>query len=43
MKHRYNFLNIYNAYQVYVKTQHYAIINYFRCDLGGKYASNAFR
>lgn len=42
MKLRYNFLNIYNAYQVYVKTQHSAIIKCFRCDLGGKYASKAF-
>lgn len=42
MKHRYDFLNIYNAFQAYVKTQHSTIIKCFRCDLGGEYTSNAF-
>ena len=41
-KYHYNFLNIYNAFQVYVKTQHSIVIKCFTCDLGGEYTFNAF-
>jgi hypothetical protein len=34
MKHRSEFFEIYTAFQALVKTQHYTIIKYFRCDLG---------
>ena len=42
MKHCFDFLSIYNAFQALVKTQHYAIIKCFRCDLSGVHTSNAF-
>ena len=42
MKHRSKFFEIYIAFQALVKTQHFAVIKCFRCDLGGKYTSNKF-
>jgi len=42
MKHRYEFFEIYVAFQALIKTQHSAVIIYFRCDLDGEYTSNKF-
>jgi hypothetical protein len=42
MKHRSEFFEMYTAFQALVKTQHYAIIKCFRCDLGEEYTSNKF-
>ena len=42
MKHCSEFFEIYTAFQALIKTQHYAVIKYFRCDLGGEYTSNKF-
>ena len=42
MKHRSKFFEIYTAFRALVKTQHSAVIKYFRCDLGGEYTSNKF-
>ena len=42
MKHHYEFFEIYKAFRALVKTQHFAIIKCFRCDLGGEYTSNKF-
>ena len=42
MKHRFEFLEIYKAFHAFVKTQHYVVIRYFRCDLGREYTSNKF-
>jgi len=42
MKHYSEFFEIYTAFRALVKTQHYAIIKCFRCDLGGEYISNRF-
>ena len=39
MKHRYDFFEVYKAFQTLVKTQHYVVIKCFRCDLGGEYTS----
>ena len=40
MKHWFDFPNIYNVFQVYVKTQHSIVTKCSRCDLGGDYTSN---
>ena len=37
MKHHSEFFEIYTAFRALVKTQHYAIIKCFRCDLGEEY------
>jgi hypothetical protein len=42
MKHHSEFFEIYTAFRALVKTQHYAIIKCFRCDLGEEYTSNKF-
>ena len=42
MKNRSEFLGIYKSFRAFVKTQHSAVIKYFRCDLGGEYTSNEF-
>ena len=42
MKHHYEFFEIYKAFYALVKTQHFAFIKSFRCDLGGDYTSNKF-
>ena len=42
MKRRSDFFAIFNIFRALVKTQHSSIIKCFRCDLGGKYTSNAF-
>lgn len=42
MKCRSDFFNIFSKFKAIVKTQHSAIIKYFRCDLGGEHTSNAF-
>ena len=41
MQHCSNFLSVYNVFQIFVKTHHFAVIKCFKCDLGGKYTSNA--
>ena len=43
MKCRSDFFDIYNTFCAFVKTQHSAVIKYFRCDLGGEYTSHKFR
>jgi len=40
MKHRSEFFEIYTAFRALIKTQHFAVIKCFRCDLGGEYTSN---
>ena len=42
MKHRSDYLTIFNNFRTLVKTQHSSVIKYFRCDLGGEYTSNQF-
>ena len=42
MKHCYEFFNVYKAFRTFVKTQHFAVIKCFRCDLGREYTSNKF-
>jgi hypothetical protein len=42
MKHRSEFFEIYAVFRALIKTQHSAVIKYFRCDLGGEYTSNKF-
>jgi hypothetical protein len=42
MKHRSEFFEIYATFRALIKTQHSAVIKYFRCDLGGEYTSNEF-
>jgi hypothetical protein len=42
MKHYSEFFKIYTTFRALVKTQHCAIIKFFRCDLGGEYISNRF-
>jgi hypothetical protein len=42
MKYHSEFFEIYAAFRALIKTQHSAMIKYFRCDLGGEYTSNKF-
>lgn len=42
MKHWFEFLIIYISFWALVKTQHFAVIKCFRCDLSGEYIANAF-
>jgi len=42
MKHHSEFFKIYAAFRALIKTQHFAVIKCFRCDLGGEYTSNKF-
>jgi len=42
MKQRSEFYEIYTVFRALVKTQHFAVIKCFRCDLGGEYTSNKF-
>jgi hypothetical protein len=42
MKQRSEFYEIYTAFRALLKTQHFALIKCFRCDLGGEYTSNKF-
>jgi hypothetical protein len=42
MKHRFEFFEIYVAFRALIKTQHFAMIKCFRCDLGEEYTSNKF-
>ena len=42
MKNCSDFLSIYTTFQALVKTQHYATIKYFKCDLGGEYTTSSF-
>ena len=42
MKHRSEFFEIYAVFRALIKTQYFAVIKYFRCDLGGEYTSNKF-
>ena len=40
MKHRFEFFEIYIAFQALVKTQHSIVIKCFRCDLDREYTFN---
>ena len=42
MKYGSEFFEIYTTFRVLVKTQHSAVIKYFRCDLGEEYTFNKF-
>ena len=42
MKHRSDYLTIFNNFRALVKTQYSSVIKYFHCDLGGEYTSNHF-
>jgi len=42
MKQRSEFHEIYTVFRALVKTQYFAVIKCFRCDLGGEYTSNKF-
>jgi hypothetical protein len=42
MKRCSKFFEIYTVFHALVRTQYYAVIKCFKCDLGGKYTSNNF-
>jgi hypothetical protein len=42
MTHPSEFFKIYTTFRALVKTQYFAVIKCFRCDLGGEYTSNKF-
>ena len=42
MKRRSGFIGIYNNFRALIKTQHSAMMKFFRCELGGEYTSNNF-
>jgi len=42
MKRHSEFFEIYAAFRSLIKTQYFAVIKCFRCDLGGEYTSNKF-
>ena len=42
MKHHSEFFEIYVAFRALIKTQHFAVIKCFKCDLGGEYTFNKF-
>jgi hypothetical protein len=42
MKHYSKFFEIYTVFHALVRTQYYAVIKFFKCDLDEKYTSNKF-
>ena len=42
MKRRFDFIHVYTNFHSFVKTQHFVVIKFFRCDLGEEYASIVF-
>jgi hypothetical protein len=42
MKHYSKFFEIYTVFHALVRTQYYAVIKCFKCDLDEKYTSNKF-
>ena len=42
MKHRSKNFEVYKVFCTLVKTQHFVVIEFFRCDMGGEYTSKKF-